>query len=411
MFDLDKWQEILATIQKNKLRTFLTAFSVAWGIFMLVILLGSGQGLENGVTSQFKDDAVNTIWISGGQTSVPYDGMNAGRRIRLTNKDHNQTALKFKENIQTISSRFTVWSNSTISYKKQYGSFDIVTVHPGTREIEALKFHKGRFINPLDIEKYRKVASISTIVEEALFKNGENPIGQYITVNNIPFKVVGVFEDASERDMRRIYVPISTAQRIFSGSNQVHNIAFTTPDISVEESQILVERIRSRYASAHRFDPTDKRALWVRNTLENYKRTQSVFTGIRMFVWIIGIGTIIAGIVGVSNIMIIVVKERTKEIGIRKAIGATPGSVIGLIIQEAVLITAFAGYLGLLAGVGLLELYNQFVPPSDFFQNPEADFGIAIKATIMLVVAGALAGLFPALRAARIKPVAALRDE
>ncbi|MFC2096391.1 ABC transporter permease, partial [Bacteroidota bacterium] len=249
---------------------------------------------------------------------------------------------------------------------------------------------------------------ISTDVRTALFKDGDC-MGKYIKINNIPFKVIGLFKD-SERDNQRVYIPISTAQKIYTGGREIHNLSFTTGDASMEESLEIENDIRAKFAVRHKFDKADQRALFINNNVEEYEKFQNLFAGIRLFVWIIGIGTIIAGIVGVSNIMLIVVKERTKEIGIRKAIGATPGSIIGLVLLESVLITGFAGYVGLVLGVGVLELLSPHIQ-SEFFTNPEADFRIAVGATILLIVSGALAGFVPARKAASIKPIEALRDE
>ena len=409
MFDIDIWQEIFSTIKKNKLRTFLTGFSVAWGIFMLIILLGSGKGLQNGVETQFKQDAVNSIWFYPGQTSMPYKGFSIGRRIRLTNEDYDETKREIN-GIDHISSTYTVRGTGTISYKSEFGSFEIISVHPDYMHLENAKVKEGRFLNMLDIKKFRKVTTIGPPVVEALFKNGNEPIGQYINVNGVPFKVIGIFDDPSERDLNRIYIPVSTAQRVFGGGNRINRIAITTT-VPVAESEQMIEDVKANLANRHHFDIEDSRALFIRNTIKDFQQFQNLFLGIRIFIWIIGIGTIIAGIVGVSNIMMIVVKERTKEIGIRKAIGATPGSVVGLIMMESILITGFAGYLGLVIGVGLLELISSNMPGTDFFRNPEADFGVAVSATILLVVSGALAGLVPATKAARIKPIVALRDE
>ncbi|OQY05425.1 MAG: hypothetical protein B6I20_01340 [Bacteroidetes bacterium 4572_117] len=409
MFDIDKWQEIFSTIKKNKLRTFLTGFSVAWGIFMLIILLGSGKGLQNGVETQFKQDAVNSIWLYPGQTSMPYKGFSLGRRIRFTNEDYDETVREI-DGIDHISSTFTIRGTGTVSYKSEFGSFAIISSHPDYLHLENASVKKGRFLNEYDIKKFRKVTAIGSPVVKALFKNGEDPIGEYINVNGVPFKVVGIFNDPNERDMNRIYVPVSTAQKIFSGGNRIHRLALTTT-APVMQSEKMIEEMKGNLAKRHHFDVEDKQAVYIRNTVKEYQQIQNLFLGIRIFVWIIGIGTIIAGIVGVSNIMMIVVKERTKEIGIRKAIGATPGSVIGLIMMESILITGFAGYLGLVLGVGLLELFSSNIPGTDFFKNPEADFRVAVSATILLVVSGALAGLVPASKAARIKPIVALRDE
>ncbi len=408
MFDIDKWQEIFSTIRKNKLRTFLTGFSVAWGIFMLIILLGSGRGLENGVQIQFERDATNSIWIYRGQTSMPYKGLKPGRRIKFTNEDYDYSKREIK-NIENLSSRLSIFQQQNLSYKSEYGNFGIVAVHPGTKQLENVDILEGRFLNDLDVEANRKVVIVSTDVKNALFKDGDF-LGEYIKINNIPFRVVGLFEDSSERDNQRVYIPVSTAQKIYTGGREIHNLAFTTGDASMEESLEIENDIRAKFAARHKFDKDDQRALFINNNVEEYEKFQNLFAGIRLFVWIIGIGTIIAGIVGVSNIMLIVVKERTKEIGIRKAIGATPRSIVGLILLESILITGFAGYVGLVLGVGLLELLSPHIQ-SEFFANPEADFRIAVSATILLIVSGALAGFVPARKASSIKPIEALRDE
>jgi putative ABC transport system permease protein len=412
MFDLDKWQEIISTIEKNKLRTFLTGFSVAWGIFMLIILLGSGKGLENGVQNQFNSSASNSLWMWNGQTTMPYKGMKSGRNIQMENSDYELIRNKVK-GVEYISPRNYIWQNNTISYKREFGNFDIRTVQPDYGIIEKVQVLKGRFINDYDIEKFRKVVVISPVVKDALFK-GEEPLDKYITVSGVPFQVIGIFTDqdnSNGENNRVVYLPISTSQRVFNGGNDVQLISLTTGKATVAESKQMEEKIIGMIAAKHKFDPNDKRAIQIWNNVEQYEKVMKLFQGIRMFIWIIGIGTIIAGIVGVSNIMMIVVKDRTKEIGIRKALGATPWSIISLVMQESILITGFAGYIGLLLGIGLLELVSKYMPPSDFFRNPEADFKIAISATLLLILAGAIAGFVPARKAAAVKPVEALRDE
>jgi len=409
MFDLDKWQEIFSTISKNKMRTFLTGFSVAWGIFMLIILLGSGKGLQNAIDGQFREDAVNTIWFGAGTTSKAYKGMQPGRQVRFTDEDYEFVKDQIK-GVDKISARYYMWGNRVISYKKEYGVFNIISVHPDYQDIETATLIEGRFINQIDIKKRRKVVTIGKPVKEALFKKGENPIGEFIKVNNVLFQVVGVFKDKNENDERRIYLPISTAQMISGGGNTIHNLTITS-NLSAEESEQLEKNIKVEMAERHRFDKDDEQAIWMWNTIKEYKKFSNLFMGIQIFVTMIGAFTIIAGIVGVSNIMIIVVNERTKEIGIRKAIGASPASVIGMIIFEAVIITGTAGYIGLLAGIGLIELAGSLIPPNEVFSNPEVNFNVALIATGVLILAGTLAGLVPALRAAKIRPVLALRDE
>jgi len=408
LFNREIWNEIFATISANRLRTFLTAFSVAWGIFILIILLGAGQGLRNGAQKQFESDAVNSIWINGGTTSIAYAGFQPGREIELNNEDYNSTHIKSPENKITAAS--VGEGNKTLVYKNKNGSFFTRSCMPDHDYLENCKIVEGRFVNNNDIDQVRKVAVIGLPVQEALFVK-ENPIGKYISVDGIPFKVIGTFTDPGRGDNDRIYIPVSTMQRAFNGQNKLNVIWLSTGDATIEAGNSLADEIKNELARKYQFDPKDANAINVYNNSVEYERIMNMLNGIKLFVWIIGIGTLIAGIVGVSNIMMIAVKERTKEIGVRKAIGATPSSIIGMIIMESVLITSVAGYLGLMAGVGILELAKKFMPPSDFFLNPEVNFNIAIAATVLLIIAGGCAGLFPALRAAHINPVLALRDE
>ena len=409
MFDIDKWQEIFSTIRKNKLRTLLTGFSVAWGIFMLIILLGSGYGLENGVKKQFTGDAVNYLSINTGITSMPYIGMKAGRRLRLTNEEKDQ--LGTLPEVDKSSGRSSVWRNNTLSYKNEYGTFDIFAVSPDYKHVESLTMLKGRYLNEIDEEGYRKVVVLGRLVEEALFK-GQDPLGQYIKVSGVPFKVIGSFDDpGGDRDLSRVYIPLTTAQRVFNMGNYVGSVLLNLGDADVEQSLEVIETIKQDLSEKMKFNPTDPRAVFVYNSIENYRKFMNLFANIRLFIWIIGIGTIIAGIVGVSNIMMIVVKERTKEIGIRKSMGATPWSIISLILQESILITSFAGYVGLVLGVGMIELISNVLPATDYFANPEVNIHVALYATFLLVFCGALAGFVPARKAASVKPVVALRDE
>lgn len=411
MFDRDKWQEILHTISQNKLRTFLTGFSVAWGIFMLIILLGSGTGLQNGAKEEFRDTATNSIWLTASQTSLPYKGIKPGRFIRFDNSDYESIQQQIEE-VDKISGRLNVPRGSGVSYKDENSSFAIRTVHPDHQYIEKTLTTQGRFLNEVDLKEKRKVTSIGSLVKEVLFKE-EDPIDKYIKINGVPFKVVGVFEDeGGENEQEILYIPISTAQLIYNKGETINRLMFTIGDATVEESIEIEKEVRTLLAQAHDFDPEDQRAVRVWNNVEQFQQIQNMFKGINLFIWIIGVMTIIAGIVGISNIMMIVVKERTKEIGIRKALGATPFSIIGLIMMESIFITGISGYIGMVLGVGLLELVSSFLPPdTPFFKNPEVNFQIAISATLLLVVAGALAGLVPARKAAVIKPIVALRDE
>jgi putative ABC transport system permease protein len=408
MFDLDKWQEIFATIGKNRLRTFLTGFSVAWGIFMLIILLGSGTGLENGVKSEFSGDAVNSLWVNAGKTSVGYKGLQPNREIRFTNNDRQMLEAGYKD-AENLTSRVNLWEINQFSYGQKSGSFNVRGCEKGMMASEKITVIKGRFVNDKDVAEGRKVCCVGKMLVAELFEK-EDPIEKYLNINGIPFKIVGMFSDeGGEQDMRRAYIPVSTAQRTFTGNDKVDQLVLTMENM--EQSQQTEKSIRKLLAGRHNFDPNDDKAIFIWNNLVEYNRIMGVIIGIRIFVWIIGIGTLIAGIVGVSNIMMIAVKERTKEIGIRKALGATPWSIISLVVQESVFVTAAAGYVGLILGIAVLESAKKLIPDSDFFKNPNVDLSIAIWANVLLIIAGVLAGLFPARKAAAVKPIEALRDE
>ncbi len=420
MFDIDKWQEIFATIKKNKMRTFLTGFSVAWGIFMLMILLGAGNGLSNGVAENFMRDAVNAMWLWSGRTSVPYQGMKENRQIRFTNTDYD--LIKELDGIEFTSGRYFI-SGNRFAYGSESGEYTAVTCHPELKEVESIEIVKGRFINEVDLKETRKSVVLGQDIYNALFKD-KDAIGEYVRINNIPFKVVGICREGGGTRHRNAYIPVSTGQKVFNGANRLHNFALTINASSIEESKAIEEKVRETLARKHKFDATDRSALGSFNKLEMYLQTMRIFQAIKIFIWIIGAGTLIAGVVGVSNIMLIVVKERTKEIGIRKAIGASPASVVGLVLLESILITTIAGYIGLVLGTGLMEGLNFFVEQQYaasaasnggngdvIFRNPTVDLNIAATATMLLIFAGAVAGYIPAKRAARIKPIEALRDE
>jgi len=411
MIDFDTWGEILDTLRRNRLRTVLTGFAVAWGIFMLIVLLGSGQGLAHGVDYQMRDDAMNSIFVIQGQTANAWKGLQPGRSIELDMNDYDEVRTRVP-GVEYSSARFWVIGNQQVNYKNEWGSFTIRAVHPGHQVLEKTKIQQGRFINPFDIAQGRKVAVIGNLVADALFHD-EPPVGKEIRINGIVFRVVGLFDDdGSEQERELIYLPITTAQRVFDGSNKVNQILYTTGDADIAQSERMGTRTKEILAQNHSFDPEDPRAVFVRNNVETYQRFKSLMSAIRIFIWIVGIGTLLAGVVGVSNIMLVAVKERTREIGVRKAIGATPSSVIGMVLKESILITAVAGYCGLVLGVAVLGGVAKMLPPeAEFFRDPQVDLRVAIAATVLLVTAGAVAGFFPARRAASIRPVDALRDE
>jgi putative ABC transport system permease protein len=402
--------EIWSTLGKNKLRTLLTALSVAWGMFMLVILLGAGRGLQNGVEWEFRDDAVNAISIAGGPTSLPYKGRRPGRDVGFKTSDYEALPRHISD-IDHISGRFYCWGQFTVGHRSKHSSFEVRGAHPDHQYLEKTEVIQGRYLNQRDIDERRKVAVIGSVVKDFLFGN-EHAIGEHIRIRGLHYTVVGVFQDAGgEAELRHIFVPISTAQLIYNAHESIHQLLFTIGDADVEQSQRIAETARRLLALRHDVSPDDRRAIRVHNNLEHFTRMTRVFTWIRFFVWVVGIGTLLAGIVGISNIMLISVAERTKEIGIRKALGATPGSIIRMIMAEAVLITASAGYIGLVGGVACVELVARHMPELPLLRNPHVDLGLALAASALIVIASALAGLFPAWRAARISPIAALRDE
>jgi putative ABC transport system permease protein len=408
MFDKDTWAEIFQILGKNKLRTFLTAFSVAWGIFILIVLLGAGTGLRNGAQTQFGNDAKNSIWIDGGLTSKAFGGYKPGRTIQLVNSDYYQIRDNIK-NIDRASCVFNGRQSRTLVYKKERAAFTVRPCQTDHRYLENTDIISGRFINNNDIREFRKVCAIGLPVKKALFKD-EDPIGKFISVDGTEFKVAGVFNDAGKGDNDRIYIPISTAQKIYNGKDRLGTIWVSCGDVPVERSQQMVTEIRTAMAKKYHFDPTDMNAMGVFSNNVEFKRVMDMLDGIKIFVFVIGMFTLFAGIVGVSNIMMISVKERTKEIGVRKALGATPASIVGIIMQESVFITSFAGYIGLLLGIGLIEGVRSIGVDSEFFKDPEVNFGIAVFAVGVLIVSGAIAGMIPAIKAARVEPVVALKD-
>lgn len=409
MFGQDAWQEILEAVRGNLLRTTLTGFSVAWGILILVVLLGSGQGLERGIRYQFRDDANNSIWVNPGQTSVPYRGGPIGRRVQLTNADFGEIKDRIA-GVEHITARFAIRGTVNVSYGNLTQTFPVRSVHPDHLFLEKTLIDQGRFINDLDIQQFRKVAVIGRNVAKVLFPK-EEPIDKVLRINGMAFKVVGVFADdgnASEMDI--VYLPISTAQRTFGGADRINQVMMTTGEEPLPVTEKMSQEIRGQLAEKHRFAVEDQRAIFINNINKDMQRFLDLMSGIRAFIWLIGIGTLLAGVVGVSNILMISVHERTREIGIRKALGATPGQIVALIVQEAVLITSLAGYVGLVIGIGLLELFSS-VPTGDFFRQPGIKLSVGLQAMALLVVAGGFAGFFPARRAAKLRPIDALRDE
>ncbi len=406
---LESLDEILTTIRRNKLRTILTGLSVAWGMFMLAILLGAGRGLEHGVEWEFRDDAVNSIWVFAGKTSKPYLGRAQGRDVRFMNDDYAAVQRAIPE-IDHITGRFYLWGEFAVSYKDKSSAFDIRGTHPDHRFLEKTLISRGRYLNDSDLKERRKVAVIGERVQEMLFGD-EDPIGKFIQIRGLSYRVVGVFQDVGgEGEVRKVYVPITTAQLVYNQPGRIHQLMFTIGGATVQHSADIGEKARLLLDQRLGVSPEDKRAIRIQNNLERFAKLTSVFDWLGGFVWFVGAGTLLAGMVGVGNILLISVTERTKEIGIRKAIGATPGSIVRMVLAEALLITAVSGYAGLVAGVAAIELVARNVPEAPYFRNPEVDVRVLLIATAMIVMAGLLAGWVPARRAARVNPIVALRD-
>lgn len=383
--------------QKNKLRTFLTGFSVAWGIFMLIVLLGAGNGLANGIAYNFRDIAENTVYTWTRYTTLPYKGMQPNRRIEFTEKDYYAIPREHPE-VALISG--ANYHNDTISVDKEYVTSDIVAVHPDYAMIDyvIVKSGYGRFINQLDMKNRRKVIVISPRMGEILFRDTD-PLGEYVKIGNLMFQVVGVYDDPNNKNNAPAYIPFTTGQLLYDNGYSMHNIMFTLQGINTEEeSEAFYERFRQRMAKRHQFDPADRNAIGMWDTGQNFRMLRGMTNGISLFIWIIGIGTLMAGIVGVSNIILITVRERTKEFGIRKAIGAKPSSILGLIIIESVLVTAVFRYIGMVAGIGLTEVINYGMEMAEasnggangseesVFRNPTVNMTIAISATLLIIL-------------------------
>ncbi len=405
---------------RNPLRVALTMFSIAWGIFLLVVLMGVVKALQNGTEAGFAGDAQNSIWVNTGTTSLAYKGFKPGRDIKLENKDLNLLVEKV-EGVESGSARNNYWELApTITYGKRSTSFELIGVTTGYRYLESLRITSGRFINDTDIKQNKKVAVLGKMAYEQLFEPDEDAVGKFISVNGVMYKVIGVFTDpGGERDMLRMYVPMSTTQYLYDKPNELGQIILLVNTDDYAESKKIEAEITKTVMDKYSINPEDENAVNFYNNLKEVARVKAIFTYLNYFMWFVGIMTILIGIVGVGNIMVITVKERTREIGIRMALGATPGSIIAMILQEALLMTVFAGYLGLLAGIGLIELIASFMGDStvnehgqsdSFIGRPEVDLQVAVAATVILIVAGVLAGLLPAIRAARVNPITAIKD-
>lgn len=415
---MDILQEIWSGLKRNKLRTVLTGLSVSWGIFILIILLGASNGLKNGVTSNFKGRATNTVQLWTGTTSKPFKGYQSGRSLSFTDKELKQVDEHLPE--ATVPTPI-INRTSNITYQQEYGSYNIRGILPSYEQIYQLKFEPGagRFINEVDVRENRKVMVIDKKIADVLFK-GESALGKYVNVNQIMYQIVGINSKKEEWGDGSAYIPYSTAQLIYNPNKKYYSMAMVVQDLNTEEAnEEFNTRLRTNLSQTMIFDPEDTQSLWVSNSQRDYLQTMSIFNAISLFVMIVGILTLIAGVVGVSNIMLVTVKERTREIGIRKAIGAPPAQILLTIIIESILIMAVFGYIGMMAGIGITEVVNLVMEQSaagnpegmTIFKDPTVNLFYVFFSTLIMIIAGIIAGYIPARKAVKIKPIEAMRNE
>ena len=409
MFDIDRWQEIFSSIRSNVLRTILSGFTVALGLYIFIVLFGIGSGLQNAFTEGFARDAQNLISIFTGKTTIAYGGLQSDRSISFNNEDYDKIVDIDQEKVQYSSPRYSTFL--MVKYGKESGNYQISGSNEDEVKIENRTLLNGRFINPNDILNKLPVAVIGRMVQRDLIKNGD-PIGKEIEINGTMFKVIGVFSDeGGDWDERMISVPISTLQQMKKSSDTVNTVFIAynenlDPKKAIEYSDKLEKQIKAR----KKISPDDESGVVVRNNAKNLEDTFAFLAVLTGIVGFIGMGTLLAGIIGISNIMVYIVKERTQEIGVRKAIGAKPRSIIALIMQESIVITVISGLIGVGLGVLSLNLIGDSLEKY-FIKDPSVGWGIIIMAFVSLVFSGLVAGFVPAYRAAKIKPIEALRAE
>lgn len=409
MFDIDLWREIFQSINKNRTRSLLSGFTVAFAILLFVILFGIANGLKNTFAEAFVDDAANSIFINAGMTTKAYKGLQSGRRIQLKNEDQNFIEDEYGNKVQYITSR--IYKNVNASFRNEKNSYNLRAVNPDHQFLEKTMIRDGRYINQLDIDNKSKVVVIGRLVEEDLFLK-TTALGKYINLSGIPYKVVGIFtDDGGDNEERMIYMPVSTAQQVYGNNDYIDQINLGyNPELDYDQAINFGRQLENKLKERFTVSPKDQRAIRVRNMAEGTKQVGMMTFGLTVIIIVIGFGTLIAGVVGISNIMIFIVKERTKEIGIRKALGASPRSIVSIILIESILITAIAGYVGLLIGVGVLEFVGPILEPY-FIKDPGVSTSLVISATITLIIAGSIAGYLPAKKASKIKPIVALRND
>ena len=408
VFSKDSWKEIFDTIKKNKLRTFLSGFTVALGILIFIILFGLGNGLQSSFSMFFTDDQVNTIRIYPSTTTIPYRGYESNRQIKFTNEDVKKIKENFKKKIEDIVIRNSYYT--MFSYKQQANTYRVRAVSPGHKSAEKTIIMKGRYLHEGDILNKTKHVVIGRLVEEDLFKK-ENGLGKYIHEGGNSWKVVGVFQDeGGDREERNLYVPYTTEQKLRNNDEVEQMIVIYDKDMSYDQSLVLERELDAYIKNLKIISPKDNRGIYLSNTGEEQENSRRFASVLQIIISFIGIGTLLAGVIGISNIMVFVVKERTKEIGIRKAIGATPASIIAMVLQESIFITMISGYFGLVSAILILNSIGDSLMEKYFISSPYIETSNAIWATIILIFFGALAGYLPARKAAKIKPIVALQD-
>ena len=410
MFDLDRWREIFQSINKNKLRSIMSGFTVAFAILLFTLLFGVVSGLKNTFEGAFVDNAVNSMFIRVWKTTKPFNGLQSGRRIQLKNPDYDYIAEKYDSKIDLMTAR--IFKNFSISYKNKQDNYSITAVHPDHQFLEKTIITEGRYINQLDINESSKVIVIGRLVKSDLF--GEKPaLGKRVNVGGISYKVIGIFsDDGGDNEERISYIPVTTAQKLYGNNDYLNQIRIGyNEDLNLDEAIAFGKLVERDMRSKLDIHPDDQSALSVRNMAEVSKGVDVFMIALFFIVIFIGSGTLIAGIIGISNIMIFVIKERTKEFGIRKALGAKPSSIVGMVVQESVLITTIAGYLGLTLGTYVLSLIGNSLEKDYFIKDPSVSQGLVVGATFVLIISGLIAALVPARKASQIKPVVALRAD
>lgn len=410
MFDIDRWREIFQSINKNRLRSVMSGFTIAFAILLFTLLFGISNGLGNFFKTAFADDAQNAMFVRVWKTSKPYKGLQSGRNIQLKNEDYNYVTDEYADKIEYQSAR--IYKNFSIKYKSEASNYSVMAVNPDHQFLEKTIINDGRYLNARDLKEKSKVIVIGRLIKKDLF--GEKPaLGKRVNVNGSSFLIIGIFsDDGGDNEERKAFMPLTTAQNMYGNNDYINQIALGyNPNLSTDAAIAFGNKMERDLRSKLNIHPDDQSALSVRNMADANKFVSTVSLALLFIITFIGLGTLIAGIIGISNIMIFVIKERTKEFGIRKALGAKPSSIVGMVVQESVLITTIAGYAGLTLGTYILSLIGNSLEEKYFIKDPSVSPGVVIGATIVLIVSGLIAGYVPAKRAANIKPIEALRAD